>query len=178
MRKIIIYAAVSLNGKIARKNGEVDWLDTIPNPNNTDYGYYEFYDSIDTTIQGYSTYDQVIHMGVDFPYKDKQNFVLTRKTNLLLDPNVEFITENHIDKIKAIKSEAGKDIWLIGGGQINTLLLNNKLVEEVILHVMPIIIPDGIALFEGIPNEVMLSLNDVKKYESGVVEMKYAVQYQ
>lgn len=77
MRKIKLYIAISLNGKIAKADGNVDWLESIPNPEKTDYGYQEFYDTIDTTIQGFSTYDQIMSWGIDFPYKGKKNYVIT-----------------------------------------------------------------------------------------------------
>ena len=60
----------------------MDWLESIPNPDKSDYGYSEFYNSIDTTIQGFNTYDQIIKWGIEFPYADKKNYVLTRKTGL------------------------------------------------------------------------------------------------
>ena len=59
-RKLILYIASSLNGKIADAEGRVDWLESMPNPDKLDYGYAEFYDSIDTTIQGNATYKQVM----------------------------------------------------------------------------------------------------------------------
>jgi len=79
VRKIKLYIATSLNGKIASSDGNVDWLESIPNPEKTDYGYKAFYDSIDTTIQGYNTYNQILNWDIDFPYKGKKNYVLTKK---------------------------------------------------------------------------------------------------
>ena len=175
MKKIKLYTAVSLNGKIARKNGDVDWLDNIPNPDESDYGYYAFYNSIDTVIQGNNTYRQVLNFGIDYPYADKENYVLTRNQSLTSDDNVTFITADHIDRIREIKQATGGDIWLVGGGQINTLLWNAGLIDEIILHVMPIIIPDGIELFDGVPSEMRLTLTETKRYYSGVMEMKYLV---
>ena len=55
MRKIRLYIATSLNGKIARSDGSVDWLDAVPNPDKTDYGYTDFLESVDTTIMGNRT---------------------------------------------------------------------------------------------------------------------------
>ena len=100
MRKIISYIALSLNGKIAKKDGSVDWLESIPNPDKSDYGYENFYASIDTTIQGSSTYNQVMGWGIDFPYADKKNYVFTRKTGLENTQNVDFISANHLEFIQ------------------------------------------------------------------------------
>ena len=67
MRKIILYIAASIDGYIAGPNGEIDWLDSIDNPDNLDFGYTKFYKSIDTIIMGNSTYKQILSFGVDFP---------------------------------------------------------------------------------------------------------------
>lgn len=175
MRKIKLYIAISLNGKIAKSDGSVDWLEQIPNPDKTDYGYADFYKSIDTTIQGYNTYEQIIKWGIDFPYVGKKNYVLTRRKGLKNTEHVEFISENQIEFIKTLKEQDGGDIWLIGGGRINTLLLNHQLIDELIVFVMPIIIPSGIELFGALPNETALKLIASKSYTSGAIEMKYAI---
>jgi dihydrofolate reductase len=173
MKKIISYIAISLNGKIARADGRVDWLENIPNPENTDYGYYKFYESVDTSIQGYGTYKQLMSWDIPFPYQEIKNYVLTSKT-MANTKDVEFI---NMDQILDIKKNKGKNIWLIGGGITNTEFLNKGLLDEIILHIMPIIIPDGLDLFANIPNETMLQLINSKTYKSGVVEMHYQVKY-
>ena len=175
MRKIKLYIAASLNGKIAEKDGSVDWLYVKDNDEEIDYGYEKFYESIDTTIQGQSTYKQVESWGIDFPYPDKKNYVITRNKNLKNNQNVEFISENHIDFIKKLKNKAGKDIWLIGGGKINTMLLNEGLIDELQLFCMPIILSDGIDLFEEIPNRTDVKLIETKTHDTGAIEMKYQI---
>lgn len=175
MRDLKLYIAISLNGKIAQTDGSVDWLENIPNPDKSDYGYKEFYKSVDTTIQGYNTYKQILDWGIAFPYADKKNYVLTNKENPSPDKNVEFITKNHLEFIKSLKKQEGGDIWLIGGGQINTLLLNEKLIDSIQVFVMPIILSGGIELFENLPLETVLRLNECKTYSSGAVELVYEI---
>ena len=97
MKKIKLYIATSLNGKIAKKDGSVGWLEAIPVPDGSDYGYNEFYTSIDTTIQGNATYQQIMSWGIEFPYKGKQNFVLTMNSDLEDTEHVQFISEDHIN---------------------------------------------------------------------------------
>lgn len=176
MKKIKLYIATSFNGKIAKPDGSVDWLESIPNPDKNDYGYRDFYKCIDTTIQGYSTYKQIIGWGIDFPYADKKNYVLTRNQDLKNTKYVEFVSHNHIDFINNLKQQEGDDIWLIGGGQSNTLLLNENLIDEIQVFVMPIILTDGIGLFEALPKETQLKLIDTKSYPSGVVQLKYKIE--
>jgi len=175
LRKIKLYIAISLNGKIASTDGSVDWLESIPNPEKLDYGYEAFYSSIEITIQGYTTYNQILRWGIDFPYKGKKNYVLTKKQHIENTEYVEFITENHIDFISELKKEDGGDIWLIGGGQANTMILNAGLLDEIQVFVMPIIISGGIDLFDAFPNEAHLNLIETLSYSTGVVGLKYSV---
>ncbi len=175
MRKLVLYIATSLNGKIAKSDGSVNWLENMPNPNKLDYGYQKFYKKVGTTIQGFNTYRQIIDWGIPFPYADKENFVFTRKKDLKRSNDVRFVTENHLEFTKELKEKRGKDIWLIGGGQINTLLFNAGLIDEIRVFVMPIVIPKGIELFESIPKEKLLKLIDIKAFPTGVVEMIYEV---
>jgi len=169
---------MSLNGKIAKADGSVHWLEEIPNPDKLDYGYAIFNETIDTTIQGYSTYTQIIGWDIPFPYTATKNYVLTRKKALKNTEHVEFITENPIDFIKQLKKGTGKDIWLIGGGQINTLLLNAGLIDEIRIFIMPIVLTEGIELFELMPKESPLQLVDSVTYPTGVVELKYELIHQ
>ncbi len=166
---------MSLNGKIAARDGGVDWLESIPNPDKLDYGYADFYGSIDTSIQGNATYQQIINWDIEFPYKGIKNFVLTRNSNYQNSEHVEFVASNHIPFIQHLKRQEGKDIWLIGGGQINTLLLQAKLIDELRVFVMPIIIPSGIGLFEAFPPQTQLQLQASETYPTGVVELKYGL---
>jgi dihydrofolate reductase len=173
-RKLILYIASSLNGKIADAEGRVDWLESMPNPDKLDYGYAEFYDSIDTTIQGNATYKQVMSWGIDFPYAGKTNYVFTRNVELQDTADVQFVAHDHVDFVQALKAEPGKAIWLIGGGQVVTLLLNAKLIDEIRIFTMPIILRDGIDLFGSLPDESHLTLLQSKAYSTGVVESRYA----
>ena len=175
MRKIKLYIAMSLNGKIAEKDGSVDWLYVKEGDEKPDYGYSKFYNSIDTTIQGSSTYKQVESWGIDFPYPNKKNYVITRDKSLKDNKNVEFINTDHLEFIKDLKKQKGKDIWLIGGGLVNTMLLNECLIDELQIFVMPIILQDGIDLFQNFPNRTDLKQTETINHDSGAVEIKYEI---
>ena len=175
MRKIILYIATSLNGYIAKSDGSVDWLESIPSPNKDDYGYTQFYDSIDTTIQGYNTYKQIIDWGIEFPYKGKINYVLTRKQNIEDTEYVKFVKNDHIKFISDLNNQFRKNTWLIGGGQVNTTLLNANLIDEVHHFIMPIILDGGINIFEGLEVEKALKIIESKTYKSNVVRYTYRV---
>lgn len=176
MKKLKLYIAMSLNGKIARSNGDVDWLEAVPNPDESDYGFSDFFASIDTTIQGNKSYEKVVSWNIPFPYSGKKNYVFT--TNSMHEDNkdVSYVSKNHIDFVKILKQEEGKDIWLIGGGQINTMLLKEALIDELQIFIMPIVIPDGISLFGKLPFDQQFELTDTKVYSSGVVAHTYTIR--
>jgi dihydrofolate reductase len=171
MRKVILYIAASLDNYIARPDGNVDWLH---DPENTlqdeDYGYKEFYESIDTTLMGYNTYREIEGFDVPFPYPDKTNYVFTRSPDHRDTEFVKFISGNIMDFVRDLKAKEGTDIWLIGGGQINTLMLNNQLIDKMILTLIPIVLGTGIPLFPGNSSEIKFRRTSGKCFENGVVQ--------
>ena len=173
MRKIVLYIASSLDGYIARRNGGVDWLDNF-NDTGEDYGYYKFYDSIDVTLMGNKTYRTSMSLG-DFPYKDKRNYVFTKQNILPQADYVKFINNNIVSFTKDLKTQKGKDIWLIGGTQINELFFNNEIIDELILSVMPVTIGNGIPLFTESVKQLKFRLIDEKSYTNGVLQLHYSI---
>ena len=164
MRKVILYIAASADGKIAKINGNIDWLNENLAISKTDYGFKKFYKSIDTTIIGNNTYKKILKFGIEFPYKDKDNFVITSNNNFKSDKNITFIFRNITKAIKDIKQKDGKNIWLVGGGKVNSYLIKNKLIDEIKLFTIPIVLGKGIPLFEELPINCKLELTLSKKY--------------
>ena len=143
MRKIILFIACSLDGYIAGEGDGIGWLFT-----DADYGYSAFYNSIDAVLVGKRTYDQA--KGFDeYPFKGKKCYVFTRDKSMKKDDNAEFIGEPVAFAKKLLKL-SGKNIWLVGGGEIISLFLNNSLIDEIILSIHPIILGSGIPLFRDI----------------------------
>ena len=166
MTKIIVYIASSLDGYIARENGDIDWL-----PKPSESGYNAFYKSVDTVIMGKTTYDQVLTFG-EYPYKDKKSFVFTR-TNQNKDENAEFVSD--VEKfVKDGFPNAGENIWLVGGAQIISSFLKQGVVDEIIISVIPILLGKGIPLFKNIENETKLEFVKTEKYGQ-LVDLHYKV---
>jgi len=167
MRKVILFIASSLDGFIARKDNSIDWLFM-----DNDYGYKKFYDSIDTVLVGNKTYEKSKEFE-EFPFKDKKVFVFTRNKKLKKDEHVEFVNDIINFSKKLIKSK-GKNIWLVGGGEIAKIFLDNNLLDEVIISIHPIILGNGIPLFNG-AKETKLKLPKHKIFENGLVQLYYKV---
>jgi len=170
MRKIKLYIASSLDSYIARESGDIDWLFT-----NEDYGYAKFYDSIDTILVGRKTYDQSLKFD-EYPYKGRKVYVFTRRIDGKKNtPYVEYIDEDIPAFVKHLLQSVGKDIWLLGGGEIVSILLNADLVDEVILSIHPLILGKGIPLFSYIKKLVNLQLLESIPFGSGLVQLCYGV---
>ena len=166
MPKIIVYIATSLDGYIAREDGSIDWL-----PESAESGYDTFYKSVDTVIMGKTTYDQVLTFG-EYPYKDKKSFVFTTN-NQTKDENAEFVSD--VDKfVKDGFPGVGKNIWLVGGAQIIASFLKQKVVDEIIVTIVPIILGKGIPLFKNIESETKLELIKTEKYTQ-LVDLHYTI---
>lgn len=174
MRKIKLYLAASIDGYIARPDGSIDWLTDYPILDNYDYGYNEFYDSIDSIIMGGNSYRSMLELSEKWIYADKKSYVITRhayKDN----KNIYFIKEKIEKAISDLRKEDGKGIWLFGGGEITTLLLNNDLVDEMIITYIPMILGSGIPLFPNNPKESKWYLIKNETFENGVYQVKYAL---
>lgn len=172
MRKIKLYIAASIDGYIARIDGDLDWLMEYPINPETNYGYDNFYESVDTVIMGGQTYRDILNMDFVWPYKDKTTYVIT--SNLMeIKENIYYITENVIKKISNLRNEKGKDIWLVGGGKLITMLLNQNMVDEMTITTIPVILGNGIPLFPDSPRESKWKLKGCMNYKNGVVQVTY-----
>lgn len=173
-RKLKLYIAQSIDGYIADKNGGIDFLTACPNPNNLDYGYKEFTNTIDTVIMGRKTYETILGFNIPWPYADCQNYIVTSNPQYnIATENTELISDKLIEKIKSLKQEDGKDIWLVGGGVLVSELLNHNLIDEMIIYTMPIIIGEGLPLFPNNPKETIFNLIRSNTLDTGVVELVY-----
>ncbi len=175
MRKVIVYIATSADGYIARKDGDVSWLDR-PRPKGN-YGMAAFYKSVDTVIMGRKTYDIALKFGQE-SYPGKKNYIFSRTRRRNQSPNVEFVNETVGDFATGLRNDKGKNIWLVGGGGLVASFLDAGHIDEFIIHVIPIFIGKGIPLIQPRHRSVSLTLRSSQAYSDGVVRLHYSVQPQ
>ncbi|SOD94753.1 dihydrofolate reductase family protein [Spirosoma fluviale] len=173
MRKLILYIATSLDGYIARADGRVDWLESVPNPDQLDYGYADFLATIDTTLMGNATYQTILGFGGDFPYPDKTNYVFSRQRGQADTAFIRYVEEDPATFTAHLKNQPGKDIWLVGGGQLNTVLLNAGLIDQFIITLAPVSLGAGIPLFGPDAVETPFKLIKSESFETGFVQVVY-----
>ncbi|PWJ43985.1 dihydrofolate reductase family protein [Sediminitomix flava] len=174
MRQVRLWIASTLDGYIARKSGSLDWLYAMENPEKSDYGYQEFYSQIGSVIMGRKTYDEILSYGVDWPYSDSKSYIFSFNENYKVKTaNTSIFTGQLTKLIKTLKEEEENDIWLVGGGQLITAFLNDDLIDEMTISLIPILLGEGIPLFPGKPKETQFELIDTKCYDNGVVNLNY-----
>jgi dihydrofolate reductase len=176
-RKIIVHIAASADGFIARKNGGIDWLDRPDTA--ADYGLGKFFKSIDTIIWGRKTYDMVVQFekeGKAYPSMGGvKNYVFSRRPPKKVLPGFEFVAEPIKKFADRLRSEKGKDIWMMGGAGIIGSFLDAGAIDEFSINVIPTLIGEGIPLIAPRRRTVPLQLLSVKNFSDGVVRLHYAV---
>ncbi len=168
MRRVQYFVACSLDGFIATEKDDFSWLFT-----DADYGYEEFYESIDTTLTGRKTFD-IIKGFEEFPYSGKKNYVFSRNQHSEPHPEIKYIHEDIIPFVQELKNSQGKNIWLIGGGEIAAILENAGLIDDYIISIHPIILGKGKPLFAKADQLRHLKLNECISYPSGLVQVRYS----
>lgn len=163
-RSLILYIAMSLDGFIAERNGSVDWLPEREG----DFGYSDFYKTIDTLIMGRTTYDQILSFGIEWPYAGKKCYVFTNRDHPC-DPNTEFLTGDILSFVHNLKSKPGKNIWLVGGAALANTFMEYFLIDEYWVAVIPVILGDGVRLFRDGNHSVRLSLKKLEQYGEVIV---------
>lgn len=171
-RKLVLYIASSLDGYIATDEHNLDWLFAVEGEG--DNGYTTFYESVDTVLIGRITYDWIIeHEKGDFPYKGKECYVFSR-TKKDDDEHVNFICEDVVQFSKDLKNKNGKSIWLVGGGNLLNTFIKEKLVDELIVTITPVLLGKGIPLFRNNSFQTPLSLKSINRFNQ-FVELHYEV---
>lgn len=154
MRKLILYVATTEDGFLADAQGSVDWI-----PEQEDFSDYEaFYENVDTILMGRVTYEQITQEICPdvWLYGEKKTYVFTQSPQTPL-PEIEFTQRKPQDVIRYLKNRKGKDIWLCGGARLISALMEQDLIDEYQINVMPVTLGKGIALFSS--EEQRQSLN-------------------
>ncbi|MCM3763972.1 dihydrofolate reductase family protein [Neobacillus niacini] len=176
-RRIILDLAVTLDGFIEGKNGEVDWCIM-----DSDMMFTDFLNQIDTILYGRKSYDlwgQFSPKTNDATEKElwrlvhsKDKYVFSR-TQTGMNHKATFINDNIFEEVMILKNKPGKDIWLYGGASLITTFINLGLVDEFRLSVHPVILGEGKPLFNDIKQRLNVKLAQTKTFSSGVVQLIY-----
>ena len=171
-RKIVVNIATSADGYVARPDGDLEWLTSRPAPKGF-YGMGKFTQSIDAKVLGRKTYEVSVQLGAKFDH----HYVFSRQPPpASLPGGVEFINGDIHAFAKRLKHEKGKNIWLMGGGDIIASFLDAGAIDEFIVSIVPVFIGEGIPLIAPRHRHVPLHLHSVKHFPDGVVQVRYSVR--
>ncbi|MCH6267688.1 dihydrofolate reductase family protein [Neobacillus citreus] len=159
-RNIILYIGTSIDGYIANEDGTLEWLESTEVEG--DSGYNALLERIDTIVMGKGTYDVIRGFDMDYPYSGYENYVFSKSVSGS-DEYASFINEEVKTFIKNIKQKPGKDIWLVGGGNLAGEFFKENLIDEIQLAIAPIILGKGISLYTGDDITQKYTLTKVEK---------------
>jgi dihydrofolate reductase len=174
-RRVIVHIATSADGYIARSDGDLEWLTSRPAPEGF-YGMNAFMKSIDTKVLGRKTYEVSLRMGARFDGRNRSIVFSRQSPPADAPPGVEFANEPIAPFVSRLREEPGKDIWLMGGGEIIASFLDEDAIDEFVISVVPVFIGDGIPLIAPRHRHVHLDLDSVERFEDGLVQMRYRVR--
>ena len=176
MRKIILGLAVSLDGYIARQDGSVDWL-KLQDLTEGAQEMQDFFSSIDAIFWGRKTFEKGIEMMGDEENSDGiMNYVFSRSARESRRRDVKFVSQNVKEFVEDLTHQEGKNISLMGGGDLARTFFQENLIDEIILGIQPVILGRGIPLFLPHDRQTELERIDVKLRQSGTVQIIYRVK--
>ena len=173
-RKVIVHIAASVDGYIARPDGDLEWLTSRPAPEGF-YGMNAFMKTVDTMLIGRKTYDESLKLGAKFETTSRTFIFSRQKPPAKIPKGVEFVTEAIGPFIRRLREQPGKDIWLMGGGDLIASCLDEKVIDEFVVSVVPVFIGDGIPLVARRPRHVPMTLKSVDRFDDGLVQLHYLV---
>ena len=181
--KTSVYIATSLDGFIARENGDLDWLPGSHEGQSHDseivdegFGFQEFMDSVDVVVMGRNTYEMVLSTG-QWPYGSKRVAVLSSKLSQESDnlpKTVEVRSGSPTELIKDLQESGAKHLYIDGGKTIQGFL-NAGLIQEIIITRIPVLIGKGIPLFGPVNKDLKLQHIETRSFANGFVQSKYKV---
>jgi dihydrofolate reductase len=169
MRNVVLGVGISLDGYIARPDGAVDFL-FMPK----DYSMSPFFAKVDTAIMGRKTLDAGLKMsGGTMPRYNMVMYVFSKSRPPGERDGVVFVNESPVRFVTHLRESRGKDIWLMGGGELARVFLKADLVDRLYLGVVPVLLGEGIPLFpSGFPQRDFKLLEN-KTYSKGLIALTY-----
>jgi len=170
----IVFIARSLDGYIADKNGGLDWLNAIPNPDHLDLGYEKLIKEVDAIVMGRATFETVCSFDMEWPYKIPV-FVLSRTMDKVPEKyrgNAEHLNGSLTEILDQIHRKGYTRLYIDGGTTIQNFL-KEDLIDEIIITTIPILLGGGSPLFGELPNELEFEHVESHLYLDALVQDCY-----
>lgn len=175
MRKVTFGGAPSLDNYFAREDGAVDWLMWSDEAAEVMADYWK---TIDTVLMGRRTYEaaRAMSKGKSNPYPGIKSYVFSRTLNAKKGEEIEIVSSDAVEFVRALKKKRGKDICVMGGGKLAHSLFEAGLIDEVGFNIHPVLLGSGVPLFYPMKRQIDLELLDCKRFKNGCVCVSYRVK--
>jgi len=174
---VTLHVVSSLDGVIAKKDNSVSWLDSsgdVYEKGVSDGNTDDVVTSIDCFVLGSRTYEHALQLG--WPYGDIPTVVITNRKLPSIRKSVEFYSGDLKKLVDEILAPRYGNIWLVGGAMLCQSFLRLDLVDEIRLAIVPVLLGDGLRLFDNSGIESRWHLKNVIAYKTGVIELLYRSQ--
>ena len=168
MRSVLLGLGISIDGYIARRDGSVDFL-FMPK----DYSMAPFFAGIDTAIMGRKTYDVAQAMGGGWYGPKMAVYVMSRTLPAGERNGYTFTHQTPEALVAQIRKNKGKDIWMMGGGELVREFLKADLIDELYIGVVPVLLGEGLPLFPGGFPQRDFALTENRTFSKGLISLKY-----
>ena len=168
-----VFVATTLDGFIADKDGGIEWLTEVPNPNKIDYGYAELMKNTDALVMGRSTFEKVLTFGEWF--YTKPVFVLSNSLTRIpenLEGKVEIVKGDIQDVVQKLNQQGHKRLY-VDGGKLIQGFLKEDLIDELIINKIPILLGKGIPLFGDIDQKLKFKHMKTEVFNDSLVMSYY-----
>lgn len=178
--KCSVYIATSLDGFIAKPDGDIEWLDHpdyVLKDKNEDFGFYAFMNSVDALVMGRHTFEKVLSFG-EWPY-EKPVIVLSRKKRVIpahLMGKIQFMDGEPHDILEKTSKKGFNHLYIDGGKTIQRFL-NARLIDVITITKIPVLLGKGIPLFGETKKDINMELISCTQYENGFVMVMYEPIY-
>lgn len=174
--QVSVFIATSLDGFIARPDGDVSWLDEFESMGEgEDGGYGELFNSIDTMVMGRGSFEKVLTF--DWPYGKKPITVMSKSLSEVpekLKGSVRIDSSPPLELLDKLETEGCRHIYL-DGGQVIQSFLREGLVDDMTLTIIPVLLGEGIPLFGHLDSDIKLKLLKFRSWANGFTQSKYQV---
>jgi len=171
MRKVIYGGANTLDNYIATKDDSADWILHSKEANDMLRDYWK---AMDTIIMGRRTYEIALKGGAVGGDSNIKTYICSRTLKEVKGKNTELV-QDVVDLVKRLKSEPGKDIWIMGGSMVAKSLFEEGLIDEVGVNIHPLLLGSGIPLFAEMNRQINLELLRCQQLKNGCVILTYNV---
>jgi len=170
MREVLYRVAASLDGYIAGPRGEVDWIVQDPAVD-----FAKLYEGVDTVLLGRRTYELTRQPGAPAWPAGWQVYVFSRTLRPEQDSGVTVVSSKAARRVATLRAAGGQQIWLFGGGSLFRSLLEARQVDLLEVLVVPVLLGGGVPLLESGAPLTRLALEQVERYPSGLLGLRYRI---